>query len=175
MSHITEPVRTGGIRTGWGAFASDKKRDLNSHYATVAAIKQTEIATAARIEKKLEAEAMNLHSTTVYPSLGSTVPPSIYRSLNFKAKVEESIANEKAAYLARSNKKKEEEALNHYVASFAVTHKAKPLQILRVQEEEEEDQEDQEYSESPSYLDESEGEFNAELISDRRKGDKSNW
>jgi hypothetical protein len=132
---------------GWSAFASEPKNHGSTIAQTLKATEDSAAAKAAILEKRKYEEAVNLTSEKSYPSLGSSAPVA-KTTLNFMSVVKAALAKEE-----------EEPNESEYVRPLKTVQS-----FMDTFDDEDEDEGDSE-----------EGEFNADTVQNRRRGDKGIW
>jgi hypothetical protein len=147
---------------GWGAFSSQETNDKRAQEQVVRANKERE-TTAASIEaakeKRKYEEAINLGSQKAYPSLGGATG-SVQKpktTLDFKA-----VAEAAAAAQIEEDEKEKDDTLEWGEFTSAPAQKNSTVDnFLDNFDDDDEEEEDEE--------------FNAEILSTRRRGDKGIW
>lgn len=123
---------------------------------------------AAKAKQKAEADAMNIASLETYPSLGSA-PPRPKTTMNYGKTVAEAAARIEASEAA-ARSMVEEEATGLRLPP-RIRRCAYPTGPTYEEEEEEEEEGYEEGNEEEGNA----GEYNADLTSGRRRGDKGIW
>ena len=166
---------SGNDRSMPAAFGSGD-RDVKRAEAAERAAREAATARAKKIEADKEAkrvaDASNFASEESYPSLGGGAKPvSKPVTLNFRKTVAEMAtrtAAEEAANRART------EAHEEYLRSIPTTGRIKAKAPQRPVEYYESDSQEMAYA-GDEGDEESDGEFNADIGSNRRRGDKGIW
>jgi hypothetical protein len=138
---------------GWGAFSREPKNQGPSIAQAVKAAADSVVAKAAIIEKRKYEEAVNLTSEKAYPSLGVSVQPKV--ALNYGGVVKAALAK---AALAE-DEEEQPQTKSHERPKEKAKAKAPIVNFETFMDS----------------SDESEEEYNAETVQDRRRGDKGIW
>ena len=143
------------------AFSSGNRDTKRAEFAERAA-HDAAAARAKRIEAEQEtkrvADMMNFTSETSYPSLGGGGAPKKPVAMNFKKTVQDMAARTEKVEAATA-------ARNAAMRPQVKYHETEYQQMTYAGDEEDEEEEEEE----------SDGEFNADLGSTRRRGDKGIW
>jgi hypothetical protein len=168
--------RESGGRTMPSAFGSGD-RDVKRAEAAERAAREAATARAKKIEADKEAkrlaDASNFASEESYPSLGGGAKPVVKPvALNFKKTVEvmaTRAAAEEASALHRRD------AHEDYMRSIATTGRAKAKAVTAKYYDDYESESGEMAYAGDEEDEESDGEFNADVGSTRRRGDKGIW
>lgn len=151
-------ARTGSQEGGWGAFSREPK---NPGPSIAMAVKAAEDSAAAKVviaEKRKYEEAINLTSEKLYPSLGGSVPVAPKTTLDFKGVVKAVIAKEEEEAEAEDEGEDEVKANANAKAKSQV--KTSVEAFIESFDDDDDDEEE---------------EFNADIVQNRRRGDKGIW